>query len=122
MTQNASTQQHENFLNRLRSQPETIEFSDTMNEIDVAYDFTETAFSNGQQQNAAGENNGSCKLFAFAKELELTEPETLACFGTYYRNDVLSNPTGTDHQNIRNFITHGWPGIVFQGTALQRLA
>ena len=44
--------------------------------------------------------------------------QTLYLFGDYYRKDVLENPEGTDHQNIRNFITSGWGGIKFEGTAL----
>jgi hypothetical protein len=35
---------------------------------------------------------------------ELTPEATLACFGSYYFEDVLGNPNGTDHQNIRNFM------------------
>ncbi|GAK84871.1 type III effector HopPmaJ [Vibrio ponticus] len=39
-------------------------------------------------------------------------------FGDFYRKDVLGNPDGDDHQNIRNFIAHGWNGIKFEGQAL----
>jgi hypothetical protein len=35
----------------------------------------------------------------------------LACFGTYYRDDVLANPEGSDHGNIRNFMKTGWAGV-----------
>jgi hypothetical protein len=35
----------------------------------------------------------------------------LACFGAYYRNDVLGNPEGSDHGNIRNFMESGWAGV-----------
>jgi hypothetical protein len=42
----------------------------------------------------------------------------LACFGSYYRKDVLENPNGTDHQNIRNFMNRGWEGISFEKEAL----
>src|SRR3546814_18418029 len=43
----------------------------------------------------------------------LSEAETLACFGCFYREDVLKNPDGTDHQNIRNFMRCGWGGVAF---------
>jgi hypothetical protein len=43
---------------------------------------------------------------------ELTPEGTLA-FGAYYFEDVLGNPNGTDHQNIRNFMKTGWDGIAF---------
>lgn len=106
------------FLKKLNSAPKTIEFTDTMSVIDSTYTFTDTAFKNGDTTNDAGTNSGSCKLFAFAKINNLSEDATLACFGDYYRKDVLENPTGTDHANIRNFIQHGWDGIHFEGSAL----
>lgn len=86
--------------------------------IEANYDFTPTTFKNGKTVNEAGQNSGSCKLFAFAQLQNLSVDQTLACFGQYYRNDVLKNPEGTDHQNIRNFISYGWEGISFEGTAL----
>ena len=49
-------------------------------------------------------NYSSCKLFAFAQLNALSEMETLALFGTFYRDDVMNNPDGEDHANIRNFI------------------
>ena len=57
-----------------------------------------------------GENSGSCKIFAFAQLHHLDEASTLACFGAYYRDDVLKHPQGSDHQNIRQFINTGWQG------------
>jgi hypothetical protein len=107
------------FLQKLNSQPETVEFTDTMAVIESLYEFTPTAFKNGELENAAGQNNGSCKLFAFARLQGLTKEQTLACFGAYYRRDVLEHPQGTDHGNIRNFMKFGWDGIVYAGTALR---
>lgn len=107
------------FLEKLKSNPETIEFQDTMNVIEQLYTFRETAFSNGALRNEAGQNNGSCKLFAFAKLQGLSASETLACFGHYYREDVLAHPEASDHQNIRNFMQCGWDGIEFEAAALQ---
>jgi len=43
----------------------------------------------------------------------------LALFGDYYRSDVLKNPEGSDHQNIRNFMHKGWAGVTFKGEALR---
>ncbi len=86
------------------------------------YDYSPGVFHNGQAgvavSNAAGSNEGSCKLFAFAQLNQLDEAATLACFGRYYREDVLQSPAGTDHANIRNFIRFGWTGIRFEGEAL----
>ncbi|MDX1265870.1 MAG: HopJ type III effector protein [Oceanisphaera sp.] len=103
---------------KLQNNPETIEFADTMAVIEQLYDFTPTAFTNGDVRNDAGQNNGSCKLFAFARLQGLNEQQTLDCFGSFYRNDVLGNPDGEDHQNIRNFINTGWSGIEFTAQPL----
>nr|WP_309757751.1 HopJ type III effector protein [Flavobacterium sp.] len=108
----------ESFLEKLKQAPESITFSETIAVIEQHYDFTPTAFENGIQHNAAGENSGSCKIFAFAEVQELTPEATLACFGAYYFADVLGNPNGNDHQNIRNFMKTGWDGIAFYGSAL----
>jgi len=106
------------FLTQLSQQPEQVEFSDTMAVIEDNYSFTPSSFVNGETVNEANQNNGSCKIFAFGLLNELSAEQTLACFGTYYRNDVLKNPEGGDHQNIRNFMVTGWDGVKFDGTAL----
>ena len=107
------------FLQRLRQTPGQIEFSDTIEAIEAHYIYTPTAFRNGDVENAAGQNGGSCKILAFARLQGLGEAETLACFGRYYREDVLLHPAAKDHQNIRNFMRSGWSGVVFEGEALQ---
>jgi hypothetical protein len=109
----------EAFINTLKSQPDTISFADTMAVIEATYHFTPTAFSNGNTQNAADTNNGSCKIFAFGLLNGLSADQAFACFGDYYRVDVLGHPNGDDHQNIRNFMQSGWEGIQFEGNALQ---
>ncbi len=107
------------FLNKLNNNPESVTFDDTMAVISASYEFTPASFTNGAVNNEAGQNSGSCKLFAFALLNQLSEEQTLACFGAYYRDDVLKNPDGTDHQNIRNFIKHGWSGVKFDRMPLQ---
>ena len=106
------------FLNKLKTTPENIAFADTIELIDYFYDFTPTSFKNAALVNDAGKNNGSCKLFAFAQLQQLSAQETLHCFGDYYRNDVLLNPLGSDHQNIRNFMVTGWTGIEYANNPL----
>jgi len=107
------------YLNKLKTAPESISFDETISTIDEHYDFTPSAFSNGEIQNKANENNGSCKIFFFAKQQQLSEELTLHCFGDYYRKDVLQNPNADDHQNIRNFITSGWSALSFDSSALK---
>lgn len=106
-----------NSIEQLRQAMATLQFNETMEIIEALYDFTPTGFTNGDTRNEAGENNGSCKLFAFAKIHDFTEAQTLALFGEHYRN-VLATPDGDDHQNIRNFMKTGWAGITFDGIAL----
>lgn len=106
------------FIEKLKKTPETITFTETIATIESNYEFTPTAFQNGSQHNGEGENSGSCKVFAFAKIQQLTQAETLACFGAYYFEEVLGDPEGTNHQNIRNFMQSGWNGIQFEGDAL----
>ncbi|PMH44796.1 type III effector [Vibrio sp. 10N.286.49.B3] len=106
------------FLSQLKSQPETIGFNDTMAIIDGYYSFMPTAFINGSVNNEANTNNGSCKIFAFGQLHNLSTDETLACFGDFYRVDVLQNAEGQDHGNIRNFIQSGWSGIKFDSAPL----
>lgn len=110
--------QLEAFLAKLNSSPDQITFAETISTVDGNYDFTPTAFRNGELQNAAGQNSGSCKIFSFAKAQKFSVEKTLHCFGDYYRVDVLQHPDATDHQNIRNFIEFGWDGIHFEGSAL----
>ena len=101
------------FLNRLKTEPETVAFADTMVVIDANYVYSPSAFSNGTLQNDAGQNEGSCKIFAFAQLNRLSETQTLHCFGDYYRNEVLRHPDDDNHQNIRQFMQSGWSGISF---------
>ena len=107
-------------LEQLEKAPETINFKEVIAYIDENYDFTPTKFTNGNTINEANQNNGSCKVFSFAQLKNLSKEQTLSLFGEFYREDVLNNPDGTDHQNIRNFIEFGWDGISFDGEALKK--
>lgn len=109
---------NQSLLNKLAQDPDHINFPEVISYIDTHYRFTPTAFQNGETHNAANQNNGSCKVFSFAQLQQLTKEQTLYLFGDYYRKDVLENPEGTDHQNIRNFMKFGWVGIRFEGVAL----
>ena len=109
----------DSFLEKLNQTPETIAFAETISVIEENYTFEPTAFENGMLHNAAGENSGSCKLFAFAEMQNLSEKQTLSCFGAYYYEDVLKNPEEMNHQNIRNFMKTGWEGIAFYGSPLK---
>ena len=105
------------FLNKIKNS-ESVSFPETIAHIDENYTFTPTTFKNGNQINNAGENNGSCKIFAFAQLQQFTKEETLGLFGDFYQ-DVVNTPDATDHQNIRNFMIFGWDGIQFESAALK---
>ena len=107
-------------LQQLKNSPESIDFKEVITFIDENYNFTPTKFINGNTINEADQNNGSSKIFSFAKLNNFSKEETLALFGEFYRNDVLKNPEGNDHQNIRNFIQFGWNEISFDGEALTK--
>lgn len=111
-------------IDKIRSTPDAIEFNEVIDCISENYKYIPTRFTNGVGDgaaiNEAGTNEGSCKIFSFSKLNNLNEAETLACFGQYYREDVLQHPDGSDHANIRNFMVHGWDGIQFDGSALAK--
>lgn len=113
----------EELLGRLRQDPGSVEFEDVMAVIAEHYLYTPAAFRNGSLDdfvdNPAGSNEGSCKIFAFAQLHGLDRDQTLACFGLYYRDDVLAHPEGSNHANIRSFMRHGPAGIVFEAPALR---
>ncbi|MBR7889216.1 HopJ type III effector protein [Marinomonas sp. A79] len=105
-------------VEKVKTTPEQVMFKEVIDVIEREYDFTPTSFTNGEQSNGLNENNGSCKIFSLASLLKLNKIETLNLFGDFYRVDVLDNPTGEDHQNIRQFMIHGWSGIAFPTPAL----
>lgn len=92
-------------------------FVDVIAYIEARYTHTATAFQNGQHANAATENQGSAKVFSFAQLNQFNQADTLSLFAEHYAA-VLATPEATDHQNIRQFMQHGWTGIQFDGTAL----
>jgi hypothetical protein len=99
-----------------------LQFDETMSVITENYNYQATGFSNGLDDNMlineTGTNEGSCKIFSFAQLNLLDQQQTLNLFGDFYHKDVLQDPTGTSHQNIRNFMRDGWKGIVFSQPAL----
>lgn len=105
-------------LEVLSKKPETIEFDNVIKVIDERYNFTPTQFHNGTVVNQAGENSGSCRLLAFAQLHQLSQQQTLHCFGQYYRVDVLLHPGQDNHQNIRQFMQTGWSGVRFEAPPL----
>ena len=111
-----------NFIQEIKS-GKRVSFSETMTAINEHYIYKPVKFTNGLGDNkivnAPGTNEGSCKIFALGKLLNLSQGDTLTLFGELYWKDVLENPDGTDHPNIRNFMKDGWKGITLYGEALK---
>jgi hypothetical protein len=98
-------------------QQNEILFNQVIDFINAQYQHQPTAFKNGDAYNEESQNQGSARVFAFAQLNNLSKEDTLSLFAEHYRA-VLDTPDGTDHQNIRQFMQHGWPGIEFKGQAL----
>ena len=95
------------------------DFKTVLAYIETHYNYTPTAFKNGARHNAPEQNQGSAKVFAFAQLHQLNQDQTLALFAEHYAH-VLATPETNDHQNIRQFMQHGWAGIEFLGQVLSQ--
>ncbi|MET3114527.1 hypothetical protein AAKU52_002262 [Pedobacter sp. CG_S7] len=95
----------------------SISFNEVITFIETYHQYQPTAFKNGDIYNDATQNQGSAKVFAFAKINNLNAEDTLYLFGEHYQA-VLTNPNSIDHQNIRQFMVYGWRGVVLEVEAL----
>ena len=68
-------------INKLNTEPATVNFNDVINVIETNYNYQPTRFINGDAVNEAATYEGSCKIFAFALLNKLSTQNTLACFG-----------------------------------------
>src|SRR5690606_28454544 len=96
----------------------TLQFAAILAYIDTHYTYTASAFQNGSKYNAEDENQESAKVLSFAKLHNLSQNDTLKLFAEHYEAVQLT-PQGTDHQNIRQFMQHGWTGLQFDRQVLQ---
>ena len=94
-----------------------VSFNEVIGFINARYEHQPTAFKNGKAYNEAIQNQGSARVFAFAQLNNLDKDDTLYLFAEHYQS-VLNSPEGADHQNIRQFMQHGWQRISFEGQAL----
>lgn len=97
------------FINIVKS-GEQIMLADTVKMIDNEFDYFEVPFNCGDAQNAINENATSGKIFSLALIAGLDKDTTLNLFGEVYRD---LSPSGSDHQNIREFIKSGIDGLKF---------
>ncbi|MBH2034398.1 MAG: HopJ type III effector protein [Pseudomonadales bacterium] len=108
-------------LNTLRASLNSGEhvFADTLSFISAGYDYQPQAFNNGGVENAAGQNEGSCKTLGLALLEGLSDEEALLAFGEHYCS-VVATPEGSDHGNIRALMAHGLAGVKFTAQPLTR--
>jgi hypothetical protein len=108
-------------LNTLRASLKSGEhtFAQTLAFIAAGYDYQPQAFNNGGVENAAGQNEGSCKTLGLALLEGMSAEEALLAFGEHYRA-VVATPDGSDHGNIRALIAHGLAGVKFEAQPLTR--
>jgi hypothetical protein len=108
-------------LNTLRASLNSGEhaFADTLAFVAAGYDYQPQAFTNGDVENAAGQNEGSCKTLGLALLEGLSDQEALLAFGEHYRS-VVATPEGNDHGNIRALMAHGLAGVKFTAQPLTR--
>ena len=104
---------------RNRLQQDDFVFSETLAFVAEHYDYQPSAFRNGDVENAAGQNEGSCKTLGLALLEGFSQDEALRAFGEHYRS-VLATPQGNDHGNIRALMKHGLQGVTFDLTPLTR--
>eukprot|EP00536_Pseudo-nitzschia_multiseries_P012037 jgi/Psemu1/207552/e_gw1.440.5.1 len=97
-----------------------LKFEDVIELIEKYYEVGLIEFKNGDIVNKQGENEGSAKLLSYAALSGFDKETTLKLWGQYYR-EVLADPDGDSHQNIRNFMKTGWDGVPFEnGIALTK--
>ena len=108
-------------LNTLRASLKSGEhaFAETLAFIAAGYQYQPQAFNNGGVENAAGQNEGSCKTLGLALLEGLSDEEALLAFGEHYRS-VVATPEGSDHGNIRALMAHGLAGVKFEAQPLKR--
>ncbi|MBC9251786.1 HopJ type III effector protein [Pseudomonas alcaligenes] len=106
---------------RARLHSEQFLFAETLAFVAEHYDYQPSAFRNGSVDNAAGQNEGSCKTLGLALLEGFSLEETLRAFGEHYRS-VLASPDGSDHGNIRALQDTGLSGVQFAQQALTRKA
>ncbi|WP_336367157.1 HopJ type III effector protein [Marinobacter sp. C2H3] len=96
-------------------------FQDTLALIDRYFDYQPAGFHNGPIYNAAGDNAGSCRVLALGQHCNLNDTDTLRLFAEHHQQ-VLGDPTGDSHANIRQFMATGWSGVRFDQPPLRARA
>ena len=87
--------------------------------IGIRRRWLQNAFRNGKVANSAEQNQGSCRVLAFALMQNLSAAQALKCFGEHCR-DVLATPGKDNHHNLRRVQAEGLGDIHFEQPPLRR--
>ena len=94
-------------------------FADVLAFIDDNYNYTPTAFTNGNQENTIDQNQGSAKVLAFAQLNDYTENDTLKLFAEHYKA-VIETKKKKKKNNRSQFMQNGWNGVSFENDVLTK--
>ncbi|MDR1027138.1 MAG: HopJ type III effector protein [Rickettsiales bacterium] len=100
------------------------DFQQVLSVIDKNYDYTPTQFAvtdGWGDTNGLDQNQGAGRVLAFAKERRLDEEAALQLFAEHYQN-VVDNPNGDNHKNIRLLAAHGLNQVHFANRPLRKKA
>lgn len=111
------TQEKTKFLAQLVD--DNFQFETTLAFIEKHYNFTPSAFNNGDVINTVDQNQGSCKIFSLVQLIDLNKEQALACFGQHYR-DVIATPDTNNHHNLRRVLKEGIENITFTRFPLEQ--
>lgn len=101
------------FNSNVEMSADDLTFEEVMEVINENYEPQLLEFKNGDIVNKPGENDGSARILSYAALSNFDKETTLKLWGQYYR-EVLADPDGDSHQNIRNFMKYGWEGVPFE--------
>lgn len=86
--------------------------------IESTYLISPQGFKVGDVFNEPGDNMGSLAILGFARLHNLPLEKVLPIFGEAY-DEVMANPEGDDHKNIRALIKFGVESVVFDGQGIE---
>lgn len=110
----------EMFNNNVDMDSSNLMLEDVLEMINAHYETQLLEYSVGNIVNKQGENEATGLILSYAALSNMNKETTLKLWGQYYR-DVLKNPNGTDHANIREFMKNGWNSVPFEnGIALTK--
>ena len=91
------------YINKIKTSGESLDFNETIVVIDANYNFTPTTFKNDDAINEAGKNSGSCKLFSFAQINQLTKQQTYVLNKLYKRLEEIPKSHPGDPKTKEKF-------------------